>query len=79
MFKENKSRVCDWKKYPKKSWPYKDDVLNDPKYLKDRAELFASNGDELAPFNGWWWFTPNKIHKPHNNHKIIKRRYKKEK
>ena len=63
MFKENKSRVCDWKKYPKKSWPYKDDVLNDPKYLKDRAELFASNGDELAPFNGWWWFTPNKIHK----------------
>ena len=63
MFKKNKNRVCDWKKYPKKSWPYKDDVLNDPKYLKDRAELFASNGDELAPFNGWWWFTPNKIHK----------------
>ena len=63
MFKENKNRVCDWKKFPKKSWPYKDDVLNDPKYLKDRAELFASTGDELAPFNGWWWFTPNKIHK----------------
>ena len=63
MFKENKNRVCAWKKFPKKSWPYKDDVLNDPKYLKDRAELFASTGDELAPFNGWWWFTPNKIHK----------------
>ena len=63
MFKKNKSRVCDWKKYPKKSWPYKDDALNDPKYLKDRAELFANTGNDLAPFNGWWWFTPNKIHK----------------
>jgi hypothetical protein len=30
-------------------WPYSGDVGN-PRYEKDRSELFASNG------NGWWYF-----------------------
>tara|TARA_R100000995_G_C3362012_1_gene67853 strand:- start:272 stop:448 length:177 start_codon:yes stop_codon:yes gene_type:complete len=39
----------DWRKTKKKkSFPYKG--INDPKYLKDRAELFAKSG------NGWWWW-----------------------
>ena len=42
-------RNYDWKTFSKKEWPYKDD-LNDPKYIKDRNELFEENG------NGWWIF-----------------------
>ncbi len=38
----------DWRKCRKGGFPYKSN--DDPKYLKDRAELFASNG------NGWWWW-----------------------
>lgn len=39
----------DWRKTNKNSrrWPYTGDVEN-KKYLKDRAELFAKSG------NGWW-------------------------
>jgi len=33
---------------PKKGFPYKG--IDDPKYLKDRAKLFAKSG------NGWWWW-----------------------
>jgi len=45
--KENLILSLDWKKY--KPYPYKDNTLSDPKYIKDRAKLFAENG------NGWWW------------------------
>ena len=38
----------DWRKNPRGEFPYTGDV-NNKKYLKDRAELFAKNG------NGWWW------------------------
>tara|TARA_R110002012_G_scaffold78822_2_gene200724 strand:+ start:9311 stop:9481 length:171 start_codon:yes stop_codon:yes gene_type:complete len=38
----------DWRKSPKKGFPYKG--IDDPKYLKDRAKLFAKSG------NGWWWW-----------------------
>tara|TARA_R100000951_G_scaffold4861_1_gene5547 strand:+ start:365 stop:529 length:165 start_codon:yes stop_codon:yes gene_type:complete len=38
----------DWRKQPKKRFPYKD--TEDPKYIKDRNKLFAENG------NGWWWW-----------------------
>ena len=36
----------DWK-YPYKNGKYR--CLSDPKYIKDRDEFFAKNG------NGWWW------------------------
>jgi len=36
----------DWRQQ-KSVYPYKS--LDDPKYIKDRAELFNENG------NGWWW------------------------
>ena len=62
MAKNNKNIIFDWKQYPKRNWPYKGDI-EDPEYLKDRAELFHDTKNILAPFNGWWWFTPNKIHK----------------
>jgi hypothetical protein len=39
----------DWRKSPSKGFPYTGDV-NNKKYLKDRAELFAKSG------NGWWWY-----------------------
>jgi|TARA_R100001530_G_scaffold96632_1_gene67151 hypothetical protein len=39
----------NWKKCPSKGFPYEGDI-DDPKYLKDRAKLFAESG------NGWWWF-----------------------
>ena len=42
------SYAYDWKN--KKEWPYKDDILNDPEYIKDRNALFKENG------NGWWWY-----------------------
>lgn len=36
----------DWKN--KKEFPYTG--INDPKYIKDRNELFEQSG------NGWWWY-----------------------
>ena len=42
------SYAYDWKN--KKGWPYKEDLLNDPEYIKDRNALFKENG------NGWWWY-----------------------
>ena len=57
--KKSNDRVCDWKQYPKRSWPY--DGIDDPKYLQDRSELFHTPDTELAPFNGWWYFVPNKV------------------
>ena len=42
-------RNYDWKTFAKREWPYKGD-LNDPRYIKDRNELFEENG------NGWWIF-----------------------
>jgi len=41
----------DWKSSPK-GFPYKG--VNDPKYIKDRNELFQKNG------NGWWWYQGTK-------------------
>jgi|TARA_R110000824_G_scaffold17372_6_gene70676 hypothetical protein len=39
----------DWKRtLHLRTFPYTGTV-NNKKYLKDRAELFAKNG------NGWWW------------------------
>lgn len=40
----------NWKDYIDWVYPYsKRNVLNDPKYIKDRDEMFAKHG------NGWWW------------------------
>lgn len=39
----------DWRKSPKGRFPYTGTIDN-KKYLKDRAELFAESG------NGWWWW-----------------------
>jgi len=39
----------DWKKVKDWKYPYKGHTLSDPKYIKDRTELFDING------NGWWW------------------------
>ena len=50
--KKEKTNLA-WRQQPR-GCPYKDDVLNDKKYLKDRAELFRENG------NGWWWIPPSK-------------------
>ena len=44
----------DWKTW-KKGWQYDGDI-EDPKYLKDRDELFYRNEDERAPYHGWWWY-----------------------
>jgi len=73
MPKKNKNRVLDWKNYPEKKWIYEGDI-EDPNYLKDRSELFSSSGDDLAPFNGWWCFVPNKIHKLKYNTKYYKKK-----
>ena len=52
------SKDYDWQvNILKRGWPYKGDI-DDPKYLKERSELFVEGG------NGWWWFVPNKIHTP---------------
>ena len=45
----------DWKKQ-KKGWPYKNDAMEDPQYMKDREELFHTPEYELCPYNGWWRF-----------------------
>jgi len=36
----------DWKKYPKKGWPYTG--LEDPNYIRDKNALFLEHG------NGWY-------------------------
>jgi hypothetical protein len=43
------SKDYDWQN--KKEWQYKggNNPLKDPKYIKDRNELFNLNG------HGWWW------------------------
>ena len=52
------SKDYDWQSnISKRGWPYKGDI-DDPKYLKERSELFVEGG------NGWSWFVPNKIHTP---------------
>ena len=56
--KKHNSKIYDWKCYPRTSWPYTGDI-NNKKYLKDRAELFAEAG------NGWWWYTGTKYLKFH--------------
>ena len=43
------SYVYDWKN-KKGGWPYKDNPLEDPEYIRDRNALFKENG------NGWWWY-----------------------
>ena len=44
------SKDGDWRTFRKSGyWEYTG--LDDPKYIKDRDELFAEGG------NGWWWFT----------------------
>ena len=58
--KKHNSKIYDWKCYPRTSWPYTGDI-NNKKYLKDRAELFAEAG------NGWWWYTGTKYLNIHVN------------
>ena len=51
------SKDYDWRSnMARRGWPYKEDAPDDPQYIKDRKELFEEGG------NGWWWYTPNKIH-----------------
>ena len=45
-----KSKDYDWRHRKVKGFPYKS--TEDPKYLKDRSELFEKSG------NGWWWGQP---------------------
>jgi hypothetical protein len=55
MANKHKSyRADDWKVW-KKGWQYDGDV-DDPVYLKERAEFFHNKEDKQAPYNGWWWF-----------------------
>ena len=42
----------DWKNWTI-GFPYYDDI-DDPDYIRDRLELFRTNG------NGWWWNAPSK-------------------
>ncbi len=42
----------DWKNWTI-GFPYCDDI-DDPDYIRDRLELFRTNG------NGWWWNAPSK-------------------
>jgi len=46
--KKKDINIQDWKKSPKKGFPYKG--IDDPKYIADRKKLFDQNG------NGWWWY-----------------------
>jgi len=45
---KHSSYAYDWKN--KRSWPYKDDPLDDPQYIEDRDTFFKENG------NGWWFY-----------------------
>ena len=47
----NKVRGKDWKNWEKSGFRYGD--IDDPAYIRDRLELFRTNG------NGWWWFHPS--------------------
>ena len=67
--RRHRSKHYDWRSnILKRGWPYSGDVGN-PKYEKEKAELFAKHG------NGWWWFTSNKInpYKRERGIKIIKK------
>ena len=44
---------CKVEGNPCSRWPYKS--INDPKYIKDRDELFKANG------NGWWINTGKRV------------------
>tara|TARA_Y100001951_G_scaffold103045_1_gene110999 strand:- start:951 stop:1262 length:312 start_codon:yes stop_codon:yes gene_type:complete len=48
--------VYDWK-ISTSGWQYSSDAPRNRQWRKDRAELFAKNG------NGWWWFTRSYIYK----------------
>jgi hypothetical protein len=60
------SREWDWK-HNKRGWPYKTDAPQNMEWKKDRAELFAENG------NGWWWFVSNKINISSSRYKRFRR------
>jgi hypothetical protein len=66
--KRNQGRTgasYDWRKYPKKYWPYTG--LDDPKYIKDKHDLIEKHG------NGWYWFqgTPEFVDFKRNREKIL--------
>jgi hypothetical protein len=58
---KHRSYAYDWKN--KRSWPYKDDILDDPKYIEDRNNLFRENG------NGWWWYQGLNLSRPNRKKK----------
>ncbi len=72
MNKKEKIRIQNeygnWKKCPKKGFPYTG--IDDPKYLKERNELFAENG------NGWWWFQGASQQQRYGQNDFKKRRLK---
>jgi|TARA_R110000751_G_scaffold83005_1_gene166842 hypothetical protein len=39
--------IWDWRNTDT-GWPYKEDALKDPNWIKDRDKLFREGG------NGWW-------------------------
>ena len=45
---KDKKQNLPWRQQ-KRGFPYKEDLLTNKKYLKDRTELFREHG------NGWWW------------------------
>jgi hypothetical protein len=52
------SYIYDWKN--RKSFPYAG--INDPKYIRDRSELFKRTG------NGWWWYAGVMSRKEYEKH-----------
>ena len=38
----------DWRNHIGWEFPYKGHTMSNPQYIKDKAKLFAENG------NGWW-------------------------
>ena len=55
---KHSSYVYDWKN--KKEFSY--NSINDPKYIKDRNELFKENG------NGWWWYHSTMTREQYKKH-----------
>ena len=53
----------DWKKYPKKGWPYTG--MNDPNYIRDRDALLLEHG------NGWWWLVGTPLFKEFKDERKI--------
>jgi len=55
----------DWKRYPKKGWPYTG--LDDPKYIQEKYDLIHAHG------NGWYWYagTPEFLIFKRNREKIL--------